>query len=270
MFNYKNRVGILNQNWILGVYTEEERTFTCLEKRQKIYPGIIYYTITFLNFTKHLHKPLPRPLPPAKFIQYPIIHSNWVINFSLHSCLLARNDPEQGYSKWRLHRKSTSPHSLSPDSKCPHLHNSSYIDIALSLQTAKHIKEYLPPSMVTLNSLTTIYFSNKTLYSAPKEERGKKLFEIDLNISGKVSLCYLLDILNIQQSTTFLRTPRWPQHGANGLFSLPSYLFLPFFWNINEHSARVGGDVLRVWMEYADKWDTNSQSIRLFYFKRQI
>ena len=30
-------------------------------------------------------------------------------------------------------------------------------------------------------------------------------------------------------------------------------LFPPFFPNINEHSARVGGDVRRVWMEYADK-----------------
>lgn len=83
-FNYKNRVGILNQNWILGFTQKEENFYLSWEERQKIYPGIIYYTIIFLNFTKHLHKPFAHP--PRQIYTVLIIHSNWVINFSLHSC----------------------------------------------------------------------------------------------------------------------------------------------------------------------------------------
>lgn len=138
-----------------------------------------------------------------------------------------------------------------------------------SLQTAKHIK-VLPPSMVTLNSLTTIYFSNKTLYSAPKRKEVKSCLRLIWIFQEKCLSATYLTFLIFSSRPLFSEYQDDTQHGANGSFSLPSYLFLPFFTNTNEHSARVGGDVLRVWMEYADKWDTNSQSIRLFYFKRQI
>lgn len=173
-FNYKNRVGISNQNWILEFTQKEENFYLSWEERQKIYPRIIYYTIAFLNFTKHLHKPLAPQIYTVL-----IIHWNWVINFSPHSCsytlgmILSRDTANDAYI---LRVRLLTPFTLILSAHIYIIPHILLLHIK-RLQTAKHIK-VLPPSMVTLNILTTIYFSNKTLYSAPKRKEVKSCLRL--------------------------------------------------------------------------------------------
>ena len=88
------------------------------------------------------------------------------------------------------------PHFLSSDLKCPHLHKSSYINAPLKLAKEQNILSIT--IFHAFVSFTTIY---STRHFA--DTRGENLFGIDLSLSAKISLCYLFDILYMEQQITF-------------------------------------------------------------------
>lgn len=140
-----------------------------------------------------------------------------------------------------------SPHSLYPDSKCPHLHNSSYSDVPLKFYKKQSIpKCYHLPYIRQFNNYLSI--SRTKLCTQCLRGEVKSCLGLIWACQQKFPSATYLTFLIFSSEPLFSDYQDDSTWGQGLIFIMKLFI---------EHSARVGGEVQRVWIGYVDKWDMN-------------